>query len=149
MILGDRRVRVRSDDLLRCGMRLDAAISMSLGITLLVAADSVSALSGLSATTERLLGASFVGISAVVFVAAALPDIRRTGKSLMVGNLMFAVLSVVTVLANWLPLTPSGVVQVLATGLYMLCDVAALGHQIDVAVIDIVRKPARRITPQC
>lgn len=111
----------RSDELLRFEMRLDAAISVSLGLVIVGTADWLAELSGLSPTGVRFIGVGFIGISVAVFVAAVLPDIRWTGKLLMVGNLMFAALSLVALMAGWLHLTFSGVVIVVVTGLYTLC----------------------------
>jgi hypothetical protein len=109
-----------TDSLLRFALRLDATLSASMGILVVVAAGPLARLSGLSVTAEWLIGASFVVISAAVFVLAALPDVRRTGTALMVGNVAFAILTVVTVVAGWLPLTQFGVMATLVTGLYTL-----------------------------
>lgn len=108
------------DSLLRFAMRLDATLSALLGILIVVAAGPLSRLSGLSPTTEWIIGASFVVLSVAVYAMAALPNVRLTGAALAVGNIVFTVLVVVTVLAGWLPLTTFGVVTTLATGLYTL-----------------------------
>ncbi len=109
-----------SDSLLRFGMRLDATLSASMGALVVVASEPLARLTGLTATTEWIIGASFVVISLAVYVLAALPDVRRTGSALMVGNVAFTILTVVTVTAGWLQLTDAGVALVLATGLYTL-----------------------------
>ena len=115
-----RRRGDSGDSLLRFGMRLDATLSALMGAIVVVAAEPLARLSGLSATTEWIIGASFVALSVAAYALAALPNVRLTGKALMVGNAAFAVLTVVIVTAGWLPLTTFGVMATLGTGLYTL-----------------------------
>ncbi|HYO00419.1 MAG TPA: hypothetical protein VET27_00385 [Mycobacterium sp.] len=109
-----------SDSLLRFAMRVDATISALLGLLVVLAAEPLGRLTGLSPTTEWIVGASFIAISAAVYCLASLPNIRLAGTALMLGNLAFTVVLVGTVLAGWLPLTEFGVMMTLATGLYTL-----------------------------
>lgn len=116
-------IRTRSnshDSLLRFGMRLDSTLSAAMGMLIVVTAGPLSRMTGLSMTTEWVIGASFVVISALVYVLASLPDVRRTGAALMVANVIFTVLTVVIVSAGWLPLTGFGVAATLSVGLYTL-----------------------------
>ncbi len=109
-----------ADALLRLAMRLDATISAVLGLLVVMTAEPLGRLTGLSPTAEWIVGASFIAISAAVYALASLPNIRLAGTVLMIGNLAFTVVLVATVLARWLPLTEFGVMVTLATGLYTL-----------------------------
>jgi hypothetical protein len=109
-----------TDSLLRFGLRTDATLSALFGLIIAMAADPLSRLSGLSATTEWIIGAGFVVCSTVVYALASLRDVRRIGIALVIGNVAFSALVVVTVLAGWLPLTEFGVGATLATGLSTL-----------------------------
>ncbi|MGH3674592.1 MAG: hypothetical protein ACRDU5_02425 [Mycobacterium sp.] len=115
-----RPISESTDSLLRFAMRLDATLSALLGLIVVVAAEPLSRLTGLSPTTEWVIGASFVGISAAVYALASLPNVRFTGTALMVGNIAFSALVVATMLAGWLPLTEFGVMATVATALYTL-----------------------------
>jgi hypothetical protein len=115
-----RPVSDTTDSLLRFAMRLDATLSAALGLVVAVAAEPLSRLSGLSPTTEWIIGASFVGVSAVVYALASLPNIRLTGTAVMVGNVAFSLLVVAALVVGWLPLTEFGVMATLATALYSL-----------------------------
>ncbi len=47
-------------------------------------------------------------------MAAGLPDVRRVGVGVLAGNVAFAVLVTVVLVAGWLPLTGLGVVATIA-----------------------------------
>ena len=51
---------------------------------------------------------------AVLYMAAGLPDVRRVGVGVLAGNVAFAVLVTVVLVAGWLPLTELGVVATVA-----------------------------------
>jgi hypothetical protein len=47
-------------------------------------------------------------------MAAGLSDVRRVGVSVLAGNIVFAILVTVVLIAGWLPLTELGVVATVA-----------------------------------
>ena len=104
-----------SDSLLRFAMRVDATACAGLGLMLAFAADPVSQLSGLSATSEWLAGAALVVYGVALYVLAAVPFVRRVGVGIVVANLVFATAVVAVVAAGVLPLTGIGVAMMLAT----------------------------------
>ena len=110
----------RSDAFLRLAMRADALISGIAGVGLLLFAPRVAELSGTTAATEYATGAFFVGFSVVVLALAARDAVRTSGLILAIGNLLFTVLTVGVVLAGVWPLTTTGVVLVLGTGVCTL-----------------------------
>jgi hypothetical protein len=95
--------------LLRFALRADATLCAGLGLLVAMAADPLSRLSGLSATSEWIGGAALVIYGAVLYLAAGLPDIRRVGVGVVTGNVAFAILVTVVLVAGWLPLTDAGV----------------------------------------
>src|SRR5512132_15439 len=60
--------------LLRFALRADATLCGALGLFIAMAADPLSRLSGLSATSEWISGAALVGYGVALYVAARLPD---------------------------------------------------------------------------
>jgi len=104
-----------SDSLLRFAMRADATVCAGLGLLLAMAADPLSRLSGLSATSEWLAGAALVVYGVALYVLAAMPFVRRIGIGIVVANVVFAMAVVAVVAAGVLPLTGMGVAMMLAT----------------------------------
>ena len=104
-----------SDSLLRFAMRADATLCAALGLLLAMAADPLSRLSGLSATSEWLAGAALVVYGVTLYVMAAAPFVRRIGIGIVVANVVFAVAVVAIVAAGVLSLTGMGVAMMLAT----------------------------------
>jgi hypothetical protein len=51
---------------------------------------------------------------AALYMAAGLPDVRRVGVGVLAGNVAFAILVTVVLVAGWLPLTELGVVATVA-----------------------------------
>ena len=109
-----RPVRESTDSLLRFALRADATLCGALGLLVAMAADPLSRLSGLSATSEWISGAALVIYGVALYAAAGLPDVRRVGVGVLAGNLAFAVLVAVVLVAGWLPLTAVGVVSTIA-----------------------------------
>ncbi|RAV13905.1 hypothetical protein DQP55_09180 [Mycolicibacterium sp. GF69] len=109
----DRPVR-DSDALLRFALRADATLCAAVGLVVAMAADPLSRLSGLSATSEWIAGAALVGYGAALFLAAGMSDVRRVGLGVLVGNLVFTVVIAAVLIAGWLPLTEFGVVTIVA-----------------------------------
>ena len=103
-----------TDSLLRFAMRADATLCAALGLLVAMAADPLSKLSGLPSTAEWATGAGLVAYGALLYMLAAVGDIRRVGIGVVAANVAF-VAAVVTVLAaGCLPLTALGVVMTLA-----------------------------------
>jgi hypothetical protein len=109
-----RPVRDGTDSLLRFALRADATLCGALGLLIAMAADPLSRLSGLSSTSEFIAGAALVGYGLALYAAAGLPDVRRVGIGVFVGNIAFAALVAVVLIAGWLPLTALGVASTVA-----------------------------------
>ena len=67
-----------------------------------------------------LHGRFFIAYGLVVFGLAALPSVRRAGMGVIIANVLYTVAAVVFVLADVFPLTATGVVLTLASGVYTL-----------------------------
>jgi hypothetical protein len=85
-----------------------------MGLLVAMLADPLSRLSGLSSTSEWIGGAALVLYGGALYVAAGLPDVRRVGTVVLAGNIAFAVLVTVVLVAGWLPLTELGVATTVA-----------------------------------
>ncbi len=68
-----RPVRESTDSLLRFALRADATLCGALGLFVAMAADPLSRLSGLSATSEWIAGAALVGYGVALYLAARCP----------------------------------------------------------------------------
>jgi len=112
--INTRPVAESTDQLLRFALRADATLCAALGLLVAMAADPLSRLSGLSSTSEWIGGASLVVYGAALYMAARLPDVRRVGTGVLAGNIAFAILVTVVLVAGWLPLTDLGVVATVA-----------------------------------
>jgi len=112
--INTRRLQESTDSLLRFALRADATLCAGLGLFVALAADPLSRLSGLSATSEWIGGAALVIYGAVLYMAAGLPDVRRVGTAVLGGNIAFAILVTAVLVAGWLPLTELGVVATVA-----------------------------------
>ena len=66
------------------------------------------------------MSAFFIAYGVVVFALAARPSVRQPGIVDRRGNVLYTVAAVVFVLADFFPLTTTGVVLTLATGVYTL-----------------------------
>jgi len=102
------------DPLLRFALRADATLCAGLGLFVAMAADLLSRLSGLSSTSEWIAGAALVVYGVVLYMLAGLADVRRVGIGVLVGNVAFAVLVAVVLVAGWLPLTALGLVSTIS-----------------------------------
>jgi hypothetical protein len=112
--INTRPVSESTDSLLRFALRADATLCAGLGLLVAMAADPLSRLSGLSATSEWIGGAALVAYGVALFLAAGVPDVRRVGVGVLAGNVAFAVLVTVVLVADWLPLTEFGVAATIA-----------------------------------
>jgi hypothetical protein len=118
------------DGLLRLALRADAVLSAAAGAVFLLAAGPLSGELGLSTGALRLLGALFVGYGGLVWLIAAQARInRRLAWVVVAGNTAWAVVSVIALIAGWLPLTAAGVVVavLLALTTSVLADLQYLG----------------------
>jgi hypothetical protein len=100
--------------LLRFALRADATLCAGVGLFVAMAADPLSRLSGLSPTSEWIAGAALVIYGVALYAAAGLRDVRRVGMGVLAGNVAFAILVTVVLVAGWLPLTELGVVTTIA-----------------------------------
>ncbi len=108
------------DGLLRLAMRADAAITGLAGVVGLPLAGWLAELSGTTKEFELGMGVFFIAYGAVVFGLAALPSVKRAGMAVVIGNLLFTVAAVGLVLADVFPLTATGIVLNVASGVYTL-----------------------------
>jgi hypothetical protein len=109
-----------TDALLRFALRLDATLTALCGLLGALAADPLSRLTGLSPTTEWVIGAGFVAYGAIVYALAAVGDLRVPGIAVVGGNIVFTVAVVIAAAAASPPLTEFGVVATLASGVFTL-----------------------------
>lgn len=107
--INTRPVRESTDSLLRFALRADATLCAGVGLFVAMAADPLSRLSGLSSTSEWIAGAALVIYGVALYMAAGLSDVRRVGIGVLAGNVAFAILVTVVLVAGWLPLTELGV----------------------------------------
>jgi hypothetical protein len=107
-------VAAQGGSLLRFALRADATLCAAVGLLVAMTADPLSRLSGLSSTSEWIGGAALVAYGAALYAAAGLPDVRRVGVGVLAGNVAFAVLVTVVLMAGWLPLTELGVIATIA-----------------------------------
>jgi hypothetical protein len=112
--INTRPVRESTDLLLRFALRADATLCGGVGLFVAMAADPLSRLSGLSSTSEWIAGAALVIYGVALYMAAGLSDVRRVGMGVLAGNVAFAILVTVVLVAGWLPLTELGVVTTIA-----------------------------------
>lgn len=103
-----------TDSLLRFALRADATLCAGVGLFVAMAADLLARITGLSATSGWLVGAALVGYGTLLYVLAAVPDIRKVGIAVVAANVIFAAVAVTAVLAGWLPVTEAGADLVLS-----------------------------------
>jgi hypothetical protein len=114
------RLSESTDSLLRFAMRADAILTGLAGVAGIPLAGWLAEISGTTKAFEYSMGAFFIAYGLVVFGLAALPSVRRAGMAVVIANLLYTVAAVVFVLAGVLPLTTTGVVLTLASGVYTL-----------------------------
>jgi predicted aconitase with swiveling domain len=113
-----RPLSASTDALLRFALRADATLTGLAGVAVAAFANPLSTLSGLSPTTEYLIGAAFVIYGAVVYYLAALPSLRGAGIGVSIANVVSTVATLAIVLTDAAPLTEAGIAVTLATGVY-------------------------------
>ena len=109
-----------SDSFLRFALRTDATCSGLMGIAGIPLAGWLSKVSGTPIAFEYTVSAVFIAFAVGVFALAARPSVKRPGIVIAVGNLVYTVATVVFVLADVFPLTATGIVLTLASGVYTL-----------------------------
>ncbi len=114
------RLKGSTDSFLRLALRADATCSGLMGIAGIPLAGWIAEISGTPIAFEYTVSAFFIAFAVGVFVLAARPSVRQAGIVVAVGNVVYAVAAVVLVLAGVFPLTTTGVVLTLATGVYTL-----------------------------
>jgi hypothetical protein len=112
------RLSESTDSLLRFAMRADAVLTGLAGIAGIPLAGWLAETSGTTKAFEYGMAAFFIAYGLVVFGLAALPSVRRAGMAVVIANLLYTVAAVVFVLVDAFPLTTTGVVLTLATGVY-------------------------------
>jgi hypothetical protein len=106
------------DGLLRMAMRADAVITGLAGVAGIPLAGWLAETSGTTTTFEYAMAAFFIAYGVVVFGLAALPLVRRPGMAVIIANLLYTVAAVGLVVADAFPLTTTGVVLTLGSGVY-------------------------------
>ncbi len=114
------RLNESTDSLLRFAMRADAVLTGLAGVAALPLAGWLSELSGTTRAFEYSMSAFFIVYGIAVLGLAALPSVRVPGIAAIIANLLYTVAAVVLVLSDWMPLTTTGVVLTVATGVYTL-----------------------------
>jgi glucose uptake protein GlcU len=117
------------DSFLRFALRLDAVVSGVMGIVGLAIAPQIAELSGTTPSFEYAIGAFFVAYGAAVLILSSRPSVRLTGRACAIGNLVYSVATVIMVLADVFPLTATGIVATLGSGVFTLvmADLQYLG----------------------
>jgi hypothetical protein len=117
------------DSFLRFALRLDAVITGLMGIAAAPLAPRVAEMSGTTPALEYAMSAFFIAYGLAVFGLSLLPSVRIPGIWVIGGNVLYAVLAVAVVLAGLWPLTTTGIVLTLASGVYTLvmADLQYLG----------------------
>ena len=114
------RLKESSDSLLRFAMRADGILSGLAGIAAIPLAGWLAETSGTTNAFEYSMGAFFIVYGVAVLGLAARPSVRRAGIAVIIANLLYTVAAVVFVLTDFMPLTTTGVVLTLASGVYTL-----------------------------
>jgi hypothetical protein len=106
------------DGVLRLAMRADAVITGFAGVAGIPLAGWLAETSRTSTAFEYGMSAFFIAYGVVVFGLAALPSVRRAGMGVIIANLLYTVAAAGFVVADVFPLTTTGVVLTLGSGVY-------------------------------
>jgi hypothetical protein len=117
------------DAFLRFAIRLDAVLTGLMGIGGVALAPRIAELSGTTPTVEYTIGVLFIAYGVTVCGLSLMKHVRRTGVALVVGNVGYTIGAVAIVLAGVWPLTTTGIVLMLGSGVYTLvmADLQYLG----------------------
>ncbi|ULP40974.1 hypothetical protein [Mycobacterium lentiflavum] len=108
------------DGFLRLAMRADAAISGLVGLAGVPLAGYLAQASGITKAFEYGMAGFLISYGVLVLWLASLPSVRRVGMAVVLGNLLYTVAAVALVLADVFPLTATGVILTLGSGIYTL-----------------------------
>jgi hypothetical protein len=114
------KLRQSNDAFLRFALRADATASGLMGLAGIPLAGWLAKVSGTPIAFEYTVSAVFIAFAVGVFALAARPSVKRTGIVIAAGNVGYAIATVVFVLCGVFPLTTTGVVLTLVTGVYTL-----------------------------
>jgi hypothetical protein len=114
------RLADSTDSFLRFALRADATCSALMGIAGIPLAGRLAETSGTPIAFEYTVSTLFIAFAVGVFALAARPSVKRPGIVIAAGNLLYTVATVIFVLADIFPLTATGIVLTLATGVYTL-----------------------------
>jgi hypothetical protein len=109
-----------TDSFLRFTMRADAVLTGLAGLIAIPLAGWLSEISGTTTAFEYSMSAFFIVYGLVVLALAAAKSVKVPGIAVIAANVLYTVASVVLVLSDWMPLTTTGIVLTLATGVYTL-----------------------------
>jgi hypothetical protein len=117
------------DAFLRFAMRLDAVITGLMGVAGLALAPRIADLSGTTPAIEYAMDAFFIAYGVLVLGLARMTHVRVPGIAVVIGNVLYAVGALAVVLVGVWPLTTTGVVLTLGSGVYTLvmADLQYLG----------------------
>jgi hypothetical protein len=116
--LSTRPLSTSTDALLRFALRADATLTGLASLAVTAFANPLSTISGLSPTTEYLIGAAFVFYGVAVYYLAALPSLRTVGIAISLANAVGTIATLAIVMTDAAPLTETGIAVTLATGVY-------------------------------
>ena len=108
------------DGFLRFAMRLDAVLTGVMGVGGLAVAPRIAEISGTTPALEYSVGAFFVVYGVVVFALSRLARVRVPGVAVVIGNVVYALGAVAVVVSGMWPLTTTGIVLTLGSGVYTL-----------------------------
>jgi hypothetical protein len=117
------------DAFLRFAMRLDAVTTGLGGVVGLAIAPWLAEVSGTTPAVEYSIGVCFVVYGLAVFALSLMKHVRVPGIAVVAGNIVYTALAVAVVLAGVWPLTTTGIVLTVGSGVYTLvmADLQYLG----------------------
>lgn len=105
---------------LRFALRLDAILTAVMGLAGTALAPRIAEISGTSPAFEYAMGASFIAYGVIVYGLSLMQHVRVPGIAIIVGNVLYAVGAVAFVVSGLFPLTTTGIVATLASGVFTL-----------------------------
>jgi hypothetical protein len=113
-----RPLSASTDALLRFALRADATLTGLTGVAVAAFANPLSTITGLSPTTEYLLGAVFVFYGLAVYLLAGASSLRGVGIGVSLANVVCTLGAIAVVVTSATPLTEAGTAVTLAIGVY-------------------------------
>lgn len=105
------------DALLRLAIRVDGVVVAAMGVAMVVAAGSLSTLTGLGPSVEYVIGALSIAYGPLAFWLAAQPRVRTTGLVVAAINVVTSIGLVALVASSVVP-TATAVVLALVIAVY-------------------------------